>query len=58
MTVGMRDFVGELAREPLLFRETFRNQASVEENGATLVGTGTTFTGDGVTFNRFREPAV
>jgi hypothetical protein len=40
-----------LGRQPLLFRETFRNQASVEENGATLVGTGTTFTGDGVTFN-------
>jgi len=51
VTVGMRDFVGELAREPLLFRETFRSQASVEENGATLVGTGTTFGGDGVTFN-------
>jgi hypothetical protein len=47
----MRDFVPELARLPLLFRETFRTRAETLKNGATLVGTGTTFGGDGVTFN-------
>jgi hypothetical protein len=51
VTIGLRDFVPELGREPLLFRETFRTRAATLANGASLVGTGTTFGGDGVTFN-------
>lgn len=43
MTIGQRIGVPELERLPLLFRETFRDQPSVERGGATLVGAGTTF---------------